>query len=34
MTPLTYLASIRLKKAEGVDTYDVGVRFNPFGLKA
>jgi uncharacterized integral membrane protein (TIGR00697 family) len=34
MTPLTYLASIKLKKAEGVDTYDVGVRFNPFGLKA
>jgi uncharacterized integral membrane protein (TIGR00697 family) len=29
MTPLTYLASAKLKKAEGVDTYDLGVRFNP-----
>jgi uncharacterized integral membrane protein (TIGR00697 family) len=30
MTPAAYLAVHRLKKAEGVDTYDVGVRFNPF----
>ncbi|MDR2028163.1 MAG: queuosine precursor transporter [Treponema sp.] len=30
MTPGTYLAVRGLKKAEGVDTYDVGVRFNPF----
>jgi uncharacterized integral membrane protein (TIGR00697 family) len=31
MTPFTYLGVIKLKKAEGVDTYDVGVKFNPFG---
>ncbi|WP_043923260.1 queuosine precursor transporter [Leadbettera azotonutricia] len=31
MTPFTYLAVIKLKKAEGVDAYDVGVKFNPFG---
>jgi uncharacterized integral membrane protein (TIGR00697 family) len=30
MTPLTYLAVGKLKKAEGIDTYDVGIRFNPF----
>jgi uncharacterized integral membrane protein (TIGR00697 family) len=30
MTPGTYLAVRRLKKAEGVDTYDVGVSLNPF----
>jgi uncharacterized integral membrane protein (TIGR00697 family) len=30
MTPVTYLAVIRLKKAEGTDTYDVGISFNPF----
>jgi uncharacterized integral membrane protein (TIGR00697 family) len=34
MTPLTYLVTARLKKAEGIDAYDRGVRFNPFGLKA
>ncbi|MDR3304165.1 MAG: queuosine precursor transporter [Treponema sp.] len=34
MTPLTYLAVFRLKKAEGVDAYDVGVRFNPFATKS
>jgi uncharacterized integral membrane protein (TIGR00697 family) len=33
MTPVTYLTVFRLKKAEGVDTFDVGVRFNPFGMK-
>jgi uncharacterized integral membrane protein (TIGR00697 family) len=32
MTPLTYLAVIKLKKAEGANAYDVGVRFNPFGV--
>jgi hypothetical protein len=32
MTPFTYLAVIKLKKAEGVDTYDTGVKFNPFGI--
>jgi uncharacterized integral membrane protein (TIGR00697 family) len=30
MTPLTYLAAYKLKRAEGVDTYDVGVTLNPF----
>jgi uncharacterized integral membrane protein (TIGR00697 family) len=30
MTPLTYLAVYKLKKAESVDAYDVGIRFNPF----
>jgi uncharacterized integral membrane protein (TIGR00697 family) len=30
MTPVTYLAVIRLKKAEGMDVYDVGISFNPF----
>src|SRR3989338_5124392 len=32
-TPLTYLIVNRLKKAEGVDVYDVGVNYNPFSLK-
>jgi uncharacterized PurR-regulated membrane protein YhhQ (DUF165 family) len=30
MTPVTYLAVIRLKKAEGTDVYDTGISFNPF----
>jgi uncharacterized integral membrane protein (TIGR00697 family) len=30
-TPLTYLIVNGLKKAEGVDVYDVGTDFNPFG---
>jgi uncharacterized integral membrane protein (TIGR00697 family) len=30
MTPFTYLASGALKRAEGIDAYDRGVRFNPF----
>jgi uncharacterized integral membrane protein (TIGR00697 family) len=30
MTPLTYLAVHKLKKAESADVYDVGVSFNPF----
>lgn len=30
MTPLTYFAVGKLKKAEGIDTYDVGISFNPF----
>ncbi|MDR0389297.1 MAG: queuosine precursor transporter [Spirochaetaceae bacterium] len=30
MTPLTYGAVYALKKAEALDTYDHGVRFNPF----
>jgi uncharacterized integral membrane protein (TIGR00697 family) len=34
MTPATYLAADRLKKAEGVDAYDAGISFNPFGREA
>ncbi|GAB1483547.1 queuosine precursor transporter [Treponema sp.] len=30
MTPATYLAVNKLKAAEGIDTYDVGVSLNPF----
>jgi uncharacterized integral membrane protein (TIGR00697 family) len=30
MTPATYIAVHTLKKAELVDTYDVGISFNPF----
>jgi uncharacterized integral membrane protein (TIGR00697 family) len=30
MTPLTYLAVHKLKKAESLDVYDVGINFNPF----
>jgi uncharacterized integral membrane protein (TIGR00697 family) len=30
MTPLTYLLVGKLKKAEAVDAYDVGISFNPF----
>jgi uncharacterized integral membrane protein (TIGR00697 family) len=30
MTPATYFAVFTLKKAELVDTYDVGISFNPF----
>jgi len=28
--PITFLTVRKLKKAEGIDTYDVGVNFNPF----
>ena len=28
--PLTFFSVKKLKKAEGIDTYDTGVRFNPF----
>ena len=31
-TPLTYVVVGWLKRAEGIDTYDRGVRFNPFAL--
>jgi uncharacterized integral membrane protein (TIGR00697 family) len=34
MTPATYFAVIKLKKAEAVDTYDVGISFNPFSRSA
>jgi NADPH-dependent 2,4-dienoyl-CoA reductase/sulfur reductase-like enzyme len=30
MTPATYLAVYTLKKAEAIDTYDVGISLNPF----
>jgi uncharacterized integral membrane protein (TIGR00697 family) len=30
LTPLTYLAVKKLKKAEGIDVYDIGIKFNPF----
>lgn len=33
MTPVTYLMVGKLKKAEGIDTYDRGVRLSPFGAK-
>jgi uncharacterized integral membrane protein (TIGR00697 family) len=31
MTPVTYAAVFRLKKTEGLDVYDEGISFNPFG---
>jgi hypothetical protein len=31
-TPLTYLIVHRLKRVEGVDTFDRGTNFNPFAL--
>lgn len=33
LTPVTYLVINRLKRAEGVDTYDRATRFNPFSLR-
>jgi uncharacterized integral membrane protein (TIGR00697 family) len=33
VTPLTYLVVGKLKKAEGIDVYDIGVTFNPFAVK-
>lgn len=32
-TPLTYLVINKVKKYEGLDTYDYGVTYNPFSLK-
>ena len=32
-TPVTYAVVGKLKKAEGVDTYDHGVKYNPFSAK-
>lgn len=32
-TPLTYLVVNKLKRAEGIDTYDRGVRYNPFLIR-
>jgi hypothetical protein len=34
MTPVTYLAVRALKRGEGIDTYDRGVKYNPFRFKA
>jgi queuosine precursor transporter len=31
MTPFTYLVVNALKRAEGIDLFDVGTNFNPFG---
>ena len=31
--PFTFLAVRKLKKAEGIDTYDVGIKFNPFAWR-
>lgn len=31
-TPLTYAVINRLKKSEGIDTFDYGVTYNPFGI--
>jgi uncharacterized integral membrane protein (TIGR00697 family) len=33
LTPATYLAIGRLKRVEGVDVYDAGTSFTPFGTK-
>lgn len=33
LTPLTYVIVNKYKKVEELDTYDVGVKYNPFGLK-
>ncbi|MEI7652023.1 MAG: queuosine precursor transporter, partial [Verrucomicrobiota bacterium] len=33
MTPFTYWACAKLKKAEGVDTFDTDTDFTPFSLK-
>jgi len=33
LTPFTYYIINKLKKAEGIDTYDHGVNYNPFKLK-
>jgi uncharacterized integral membrane protein (TIGR00697 family) len=30
VTPFTYLVVRKLKKAEGIDVYDIGIKFNPF----
>lgn len=32
-TPLTYLVINKLKRAEGIDTYDRGINYNPFLIK-
>jgi queuosine precursor transporter len=32
LTPVTYLVVRRIKRREGVDTFDVNVAYNPFGM--
>ena len=32
LTPVTYLVVGRVKKREGIDTFDVNVAYNPFGM--
>jgi uncharacterized integral membrane protein (TIGR00697 family) len=32
-TPLTYVVVFKVKKLEGIDTYDYGEKYNPLGLK-
>jgi queuosine precursor transporter len=32
LTPLTYLIVAKVKKAEGIDTFDLGVAYNPFRI--
>lgn len=32
-TPLTYYIVSKIKKVEGLDTFDYGVKYNPFSLK-
>jgi uncharacterized PurR-regulated membrane protein YhhQ (DUF165 family) len=34
MTPVTYGAVRALKRREGIDTYDRGLRYNPFRFNA
>jgi uncharacterized integral membrane protein (TIGR00697 family) len=34
MTPVTYLAVQALKRGEGLDTYDRGIKYNPFRFNA
>ncbi|MGA2974284.1 MAG: queuosine precursor transporter [Spirochaetia bacterium] len=34
LTPVTYLVVRRVKRREGIDTFDVGVAYNPFGRGA
>ncbi len=32
LTPVTYVVVRRIKKSEGMDTFDTGVAYNPFGM--
>ena len=33
LTPVTYIVVRKLKQAEGIDVYDRGISYNPFGLR-